>query len=205
MNSNFALTLALATCLAGSAPAQTAAPAPAPPAAPPTAAPMKVATIHVQDAIMRTKEGQKAAQELQTRFTPRKQVLEKKQSDIVALQQQMRAGGATMSQAARDKLTRDIDASSTSLKRDTEDFQAEVQQEEGKIMNDLGQKMMEILGKYATQNGVAMVIDVSNQQSPVLWADASLDITTEIIKEYDAAHPVVAAAPAAPAPPATKK
>jgi outer membrane protein len=172
-------------------------------------APMKVATVHAQNAILGTKDGQKAAQDLQTKFTPRRQALEKKQADITAIQSQMRTGSATLSEAAKAKLARDFDAGRTDLKRSSDDFDAEVQQEESKIMGDLGQKVMDVVIKYATENSIAMVVDVSNQQANVLWADPSVDITNEIIKRYDAAHPAGAAAPSpappAATPPATKK
>jgi hypothetical protein len=49
-----------------------------------------------------------------------------------------------------------------------------------------------------------MVLDVSNPQSPVLWHNPATDITTDIIKLYDQAHPA-AAKPVTPAPPAAKK
>jgi outer membrane protein len=154
----------------------------------------------VQQAILQTKEGQKASADLQAKFMPRRQQLDKKQQDIQALQEQMKKGSATMSEEAKQKLTRDIDSNTKGLQRDGEDFEADVNQEEGKIMQDLGQKMMDVVIKYATQNGYAMVLDVSNQQTPVLWADPSADITTEIIKLYDQAHPGSGAGAPATAP-----
>jgi outer membrane protein len=163
------------------------------------AAPTKVAIISVQQAILQTKDGQTASAALQAKFMPKRQQLEKKQSDIVALQEQMKKGSATMSDDAKAKLARDIDSNQKGFQRDTEDFDADVQQEEGKIMQDLGQKMMDVIIKYSTQNGFAMVLDVSSQQTPVLWADPSADITTEIIKLYDQAHPGTGGAAAAPA------
>src|SRR5579883_461381 len=183
-----------------------------------TATPSKVAIIHVQNAILSTKDGQKAQNDLQVKFNPRKQQIEKKQSDIQNLQDQMKKGSATMSDDAKNKIARDIDSGQKSLQRDSEDFEADVQQEEGKIMQDLGQKMMDVIIKYATQNGFAMVVDVSNPQTPVLWADPAVDITNEIVKLYDQAHPgtatattakpagsAPAAAPKPPAAPAVKK
>jgi len=180
------------------APAQ----APAPAAAPKPAAggQRRVATINVQQALLATRDGQKAAQDLQTRYNPRKQALEKRQSDLQSMQSQARAGAATMSQAAKDKLARDIDAGTRSLKNESEDFDAEVREEEGKIMNELGQKLMAVVQQYTQQNSIALVLDVSNQQSPVLWADASVDITQAIVRMYDEAHPAGAAPAAAPAP-----
>jgi outer membrane protein len=184
--------------------------------------PAKVAIIHVQNAILQTKDGQKAASELQGRFAPKKADLDKKQTDIAALQDTLRKGSATMSEDAKARLMRDIDANTKSLQRDTEDAQADLDQEQGKIMQDLGNKVMAVLEKYATGNGFALVLDVSNPQTPVLWASQTIDITSEIVKLYDqsnpgtgapsAAKPAAAAAPkpAAPRPatappPAAKK
>jgi len=193
LKTNIAIFPALMLGMAAWAEAQTPAPGP-----------VKVATVHVQNAILGTKEGQKAAQDLQTKFNPRRTALEKKQTDITAIQAQMRAGSATMSEAAKAKLARDYDTSTKEFTRSKDDFEAEVQQEEGKLMNDLGQKIMDVIIKHCTKNSIAMVVDVSNQQSPVLWADPSIDITNDIIKQYDQAYPGTAAAPApAPAAPAT--
>jgi outer membrane protein len=162
--------------------------------------PSKVAIIHVQQAILQTKDGQKAQSELQTRFNPKKQALEKKQADIQSLQDQLKKASATMSEDAKNKLMRDIDSGQKGLQRDSEDFDADVQQEEGKIMNTLGQQMMDVIIKYATQNGFAMVVDISNPQNPVLWADPAVDITNEIIKLYDQAHPGTGVTPSATKP-----
>ena len=45
----------------------------------------KVGTINIQQAIVSTKDGQKAAAELQTRFEPRRKEIEKGQATIQAL------------------------------------------------------------------------------------------------------------------------
>jgi outer membrane protein len=170
-----------------------------------TQAPTKVAIIHIQQAIVSTKDGQKAQQDLAAKFGPKRTALEKKQSELAALQDQLKKGSATMSDEAKNKIAKDIDTLNKDLTRGGEDYDAEVQQEEGKVMNALGQQMLDVVGKYAAQNGFAMVLDISNQQT-VLWADPSVNITAECIKLYDQAHPGAgAAAPpvAAPRPAAT--
>ena len=163
--------------------------------------PAKVAIIHVQNAILQTKDGQKAASDLQGRFAPKKGALDKKQADIAALQDTLRKGSATMSEEAKAKLIRDIDANNKSLQRDTEDAQADLDAEQGKIMQELGNKVMAVVEKYATGNGYALVLDVSNPQTPVLWASQTIDITGDIVKLYDQANPGTGA-PAAAAKPA---
>lgn len=159
--------------------------------------PTKIAIIHVQNAILSTKDGQKAATDLQATFSPRQQDLEKKRNELAALQDQLRKGSATMSDDAKTKLMRDIDATTTKVNRDTQDAQSDLDEAQGKLMQELGGKMMAVLEKYATQNGFAVVLDVSNPQTPVLWAASAVDITNDIVKLYDQAYPGTAAAPAA--------
>lgn len=173
------------------------------------AAPTKVGIIHIQNAIIGTKDGQVAAKSLEERFLPRRKEIERKQADIGAMQNQLRASSNTASEDVKNKLMRDIDGKQKSFQRDTEDFQAEVDQEQQKVLGELGGKIMAVIDKYATDNGYAIVIDVSSQQSPVLYAATAIDITREIVGLYDrnapsAAKPPAPAATPAAAPPAKK-
>jgi len=157
--------------------------------------PTKVGIIHIQNAILATKDGQKAANELQTKFGPTKAQIDKMQADVQALEDKLRKGSQAMAEDARQQLMRDRDQKATALKRATEDAQAEVEQEEGKIMQELGQRVMQVVAKYATDNGFAIIIDVSSQQTPVLWAANGIDITKEIVDMYDKNAPAATAAP----------
>ena len=184
--------------------------------------PNKVGIIHIQNAIVSTKDGQKAFNELQGRFTPKKADLEKKQQDLEAKKAQLSKGANTMANEQKEKLMRDIDQGTKSLNRDTEDAQAELDQEQGKVMQELGQRIMAVITKYAKDNGYSLVLDVSSQQTPVLYAADGIDITADIVGLYDknspaagtpataapkpaAGAPATAAPRPAPAPPAVKK
>ena len=171
-------------------------------------APSKVGIIHIQNAIIGTKDGQAAAKALEEKFMPRRKEVEKKQADIAALQNQLRASSNTASEDVKNKLMRDIDAKQKSLQRDAEDFQAEVDAEQQKGLGELGGKIMAVIDKYATDNGFAIIIDVSSQQSPVLYAATSIDITREVVGLYDknapGAAPAAAPAPAKKATPGAK-
>jgi len=189
---------------AGMALAQAPAAAPAAVSAPPT----KVAVIQIQAALAATKEGQKAAADLEVKLSPRKKDLDGKQAEIKDLQERLQRGGNTLSDSAKEDLTRNIDTKTKSYNRELEDAQAELEQEQQKVVGVLGQKMMAVIDKYAQQNGFAIVLDVSSQNTPVLYASNTVDITKEVIDLYDktvftptpapAASGAAAARPAAP-------
>jgi outer membrane protein len=167
----------------------------------------KVGIIHIQNAIIGTKDGQKAAADLTARFGPRKAELEKKQSTITQLQDQLRKGSNTMSDEAKQKLMREIDQNTKSLNRESEDAQAELDQEQNRIYQELGQRLVAVIDKYAKDNGYALILDVSSQQTPVLYATNSIDITQDIIALYDKNAPAPATSSTKPAtpPPAAAK
>jgi outer membrane protein len=161
--------------------------------------PAKVGVINIQSAIVSTKDGQKAANEIQTRFNPKKTELDKRQSDIGQLQDQLNRGRNTLSEDARNKLVRDIDQKTKSLTRDTEDARAELDQDEQKIMNELGGRIMAVIDKYAKDNGYTLILDVSSPQTPVLYASNTIDITKDIIDLYDRNAPGAASGTGTPA------
>ena len=162
-------------------------------------APPKYAVINIQGALVTTKDGQKAAGELESKAGPRRKELEGKQNEINSLKEQLQKGSNTLSEQAKQELYRKIEARTTSLKRDVEDAEADWSQEQQKVLQQLGQKMMAVIDKYAKDNGYALILDVSSPQTPVLYASNTIDITKDIIDLYDKGSGTAAPAPGPPA------
>jgi outer membrane protein len=174
----------------------------------------KVGVISVQGAIVGTKDGQKASQELDAKFAPRKKEFDTRQSELASLQDQFNKGGSVMNEDKRNQLTRDIDEKKKRLERDMQDAQEELQSEQQRVLQGLGQRMMSVIEKYAKDNGYSVILDVSNPNTPVLYASSGIDITQDIISLYDkttvngapAATPTAApGTPRSPAAPGTPR
>ena len=173
----------------------------------PAQSPGKVGVINIQGAIISTKDGQKAAGEIQSRFNPKKAELDRRQGELGQLQDQLNKGRNTLSEEAQQKLVREIDQKTKSLNRDTEDERAELDQEQQKLMGELFSRIQVVLDKYAKDNGYTLILDISSPQTPVMYASNTIDITREIIELYDTNAPAAtsaAPAPAAARPPAPK-
>jgi outer membrane protein len=145
----------------------------------------KVGVVNIQAALIATKDGQKAASELEGKRSPKTKDLERKQGEIRTLQESLNKGGNAMSEQAKAELVRSIDTKTKSFNREVEDAQAEWDQEQQKVLQELGQKMMAIIDKYAKDNGYSVILDVSNPQTPVLYASNTIDITKDIVELYD--------------------
>lgn len=179
----------------------------------------KIAVIQLQVAIAQTKDGQKAAAELEAKAAPKKKELDQKQADINSLKDQLQKGQNTLSEATKNEIYNNIQQKTKSLQRDYDDAQADMDQEQQRILQTLGQKILAVIERYSRDKGYSMVVDVSNPQTPVMYASPTIDITKDIIELYDQNAPAMSApttskggglanpTPArqqAPAPPAAK-
>ena len=159
----------------------------------------KVGIVSIQDAIANTNEGKKELESLQQKFAPRQAALQSQNDELENLKKQLQAQGDKLSDEERGTRVRAATEKQKTLQRSAEDFQNEVQQAEQEILNRLGKKMLDVLEKYAKDNGYAVVMDVSNPQTPILYAHPGTNITKNLIDAYNAESPV------APAPkPASK-
>jgi len=173
---------------------------PAAPAPPAVTGPSKIAIINIQEAISTTQEGKKLTDQLNARFAPRTTEIQNDQKQLAGLQKQLADGGNTMSQQAKDELSSEIQTKQRDYQQAAQNAQSDYQNAQADMMNTVGTKMMAVLKSYAVQHGYTAVIDVSLPwpQSTVLYYNPGTEITAEIVKLYDQAHPV-AAAPAKPA------
>ena len=85
-----------------------------------------------------------------------------------------------------DKLDLDI-------KRKAEDAQTNYQKDLSSVMTPIQADIQTALDAYAKAHGILLLIDAN--RVPLVYADASIDITTEFIADYNKTH---AAAPARP-------
>jgi Skp family chaperone for outer membrane proteins len=193
--------LTIAATTAQTAVAQApAAPAPATQAAPvaPQAVPAKIALISFEQAVFATNEGQRAVQDVQKKYEPKKAQIDATAQEVDTLKKQMQSAPATLSDEERATRLRAIDTKEKSLNRDAEEasqaYQADLQEVYGKV----AQKVNVTLRNYVQQNGFTLLLDVSGQQSPVMWALPQTDVTQAVVDAYNTSSGVVAPPPSAP-------
>jgi outer membrane protein len=188
----------LASGLALTAAAQTPS---APDAAPPTTAapagPAKIAVIAFQVAVAQTNEGQHSFADLQRKYQPKQTQLKALNDEIENLTKQLQASGDKLSDVERAARAKAIDDKKKQLDRSAEDTQNDFQNEMQELYSSLASKVYDVLNDYVKQKGYTLVLDFSQQQSPVLYAADSTNITKAIIDAYNVKSGVPA--PAQPA------
>lgn len=185
-------------------------PAPATSTPPPnplaTATGVKVAVIDMQGAIAGSNEGQRDLEALAKKFEPRRQELQRLNTDVEDLKKQLNNQGEKMSPEAKDNLVKSIETKQKSLQRQAEDFQNEAQQQQGELMQRILQKMGPVITKYVADNGYGLLLDASAPwpQGPVVLFTPPMDVTKAVVDVYNAQSGVAAPAKTGAAAPASK-
>ena len=146
---------------------------------------VKIGFVSVQNVMVSTKEGQKASQDLTAKFEPKQKEFDTRQKEITQLEDQLQKGGNVLSEDQRNKTTREIDDKKRRLQRDTQDTQDDLERERQRIIQTIGQRVVGLIDKYGKDNGYTLILDVSNPNTPVMYALSTFDITKEIVALYD--------------------
>lgn len=190
----------LSTLFTSAAVAQAAAA----PANTPAAAPVgsKIAIVNIQQAIGATNEGKKEFDALQQKYSPKQVQLKSENDEVENLKKQLQTQGDKLSDEERNNRMQMLEVKQKNLQRDLQDAQDEYQQDTQQVVNRIGSKMLNVLESYARTHGYSIVLDVSNPQTPVLYA--STNITKELVDAYNAQFPSGAPAAKTPGKPAAK-
>jgi outer membrane protein len=224
----FAVAVALSVTLAAApvftqtpAPARPASPATPPPApqgqkpaapapqtpAPAAAAPaparpfpegVKYAFVQVQRIASESAAGKAATAEIQALNNKKSAELQEKNKALQAAQQKLESGGSVMNEATRVQLQTEIERHQREIQRFGEDAQGELNNLQMRLQQDFQRNLDPVLQKVAEAKQLHMIFSATD--SGLVWGDAALDITAEVIKQFDSSSPVRAAAPAAAAP-----
>jgi outer membrane protein len=200
MKRMLSLVCVLASGMGVSAFAQAASAKPAP-----ATGTTRVAVINFQEAVAKTNEFQRDLADLRKKYDPREQALQQLNDKIEALKKQLQGSGATLTDAERQSKLKEIDDDTKTLQRSAEDLRNDEQSDGQETFQQVGQKVFNTMSTLAKEKGFGLVLDASQQNSPVLWLNPSTDITEDVVNAYNAASGVPAPVPSAPAPNSTPK
>jgi outer membrane protein len=177
-------------------------------AAPAAPSGTKVGIINMQTAIVATNEGQRDFEALAKKFEPKRTELKGISDDLDSMKKQLDTQGSKLNDETRSDLVKKIEAKQKTLTRASEDAQSELQAQQNEIAQKIVQKMGPVIGKYAKENSLGMILDATRAwpDGELIWANDTVDLTKAIVDAYNAQSdvpPPAKPAAAAPKPAAT--
>jgi outer membrane protein len=146
----------------------------------------KVGVINLQKAILDTAEIKKASIDLQNKYKPRQDALEKVQRELSDVQTQLQSSQGRLSAAGEAELQARGQRKQREAERLGQDLQDDVNRERNDILTRAGQRMTELIKKIAEDKGLDVVVDTQN----TYFFKPGLEITTEATTAYDKAYPL---------------
>jgi outer membrane protein len=153
-------------------------------AGPTASAQVKVGVIDLQRAILGTAEIKKASNELQAKFKPRQDELDKLQKEMQDIQAKLQNPATPQNQQQDLQIQGQRDQ--REAQRLTEDLQADVERERTDVLRRAGQRMTDVVKKLADQKGLDVVVD----STTTIFFKPALEITEEAMANYDKSYPV---------------
>jgi outer membrane protein len=165
----------------------------------------RIAIINLEQVIFATNEGRKAFEDLGKKLEPKQAQLKAQQAELETLKKQLNTQGDSLNDMARNALARQIETKQKVFDRDMQDARDDANSEQQDIEQRILQKLAPMVVKYAAQNGYGVILDSGKlwPQTPLVWFGQTIDITKQIVEEYNAQSGAPAPAPAA-AHPGTK-
>jgi|SRR5579872_2427880 len=146
----------------------------------------KIAVVNFQNAVLSTAEIQKALKDLQIKFKPRQDALQKGQQELADIQTQLQASQGKLSQAGEADLTARGQRKQTQLQRLSDDLTADVEADRDESVRKASTRMQELLKKVAEEKGLDLIVD----SAAAPFVKSGIDITDQVVAAYDKAYPV---------------
>lgn len=163
-------------------------------ASPEAAADLKVGVVDPARLVQESPQAKAAIASLEAEFGPKQRQLEQAAKDLKARKDKATTQAATMSEAEKAKLDRELRDAERDLTRRANEFQEDVNVRRNEELSRVQRVVLQEVSTYAKANGYDLIL-----ADGVLYATQALDVTGPVLQALQVSKPAPAAAPAKPA------
>jgi outer membrane protein len=155
----------------------------------------KLGYVDLQRALNEVDEGKAAKALLKKDFDEKQKQLDIKKSEFDKLQADLEKQAVVMSDAAKKEKAGELDRRARELQGLFVQLQKDLSERERDATKGIFDRMATIVREIAEADGFTMVFE---KGAGLVYAPASLDVTNELIRKYNARYPAGAASAKAP-------
>lgn len=144
----------------------------------------KIGVINSQDVLEKSGEGKKVIARLQEADKKNQTLMAKTDDEIRALETKLSTQRLTLSEEALVQLSSDLDKKKKDRTRFAEDATRDIQELQQRLYLKLQSELLVIIGGIGKEKGYDLILDLG--KSGAVFFNPAIDITTEVIKRYDA-------------------
>ncbi len=143
---------------------------------------LTVGLVNMQKALFSTASGKKVKTELDAELEKRNKDLQKKEADLKKMKEDLDKKKSVLSEDALNKKSAEFDEEMFKYRDSFQKNQMELQKKQGELLQPVLEKMKKAIEKVSKEKKLSLVLE-NNQM--VLFVEKSLDITDDVVKEFD--------------------
>ena len=143
----------------------------------------KVGLVNMQVLVEKSDMGKLAQQNMQIEFAAERNEIAKLRQDVPNLIEDIRAQASTLTPEAKEGKWLEYTNMKRVLDDKSREFARKVEVAEGKVRKEMVGLFIIAAKSFSEKNGYSLIMD--GNQSGVVFADKSLDVTEEMLKEVN--------------------
>ncbi len=143
---------------------------------------LKLAYVDMQRALNDSNAGKRAKGEFRSEISRLQSKLQRQQQEVQALKDELERKGPLMRDDERRNLQDDYTRKLRDFERSYKDSKDELQQRDNEVTGAIIRDLAYVVRNVGERGGYTVVLE----KGSLLWAAPSIDITDEVIREYNA-------------------
>jgi outer membrane protein len=147
----------------------------------------KVGVVDQQAILERSKAGKRALDGLKEFSTARQRIVSADDEELKRIESELKKEDPSVSDALKREKQEQFRVKFENYQRRLQDFNREIQAKQKQLVEEYQKKIDQAAGAVAEKNGLAAVLDKGNENTLriVIYAHDSLDVTDQVVKEFD--------------------
>ena len=143
----------------------------------------KVGLVNMQVLVEKSDMGKLAQQNMQEEFSAERDEIAKLRQDVQTMIEDIKAQAATLTPEAKERKWMEYINMKRVLDDKSREFSRKVETAEGRVRKEMVGLFIIAAKSFSEKNGYSLIMD--GNQSGVVFADKSLDVTEEMLKEVN--------------------
>jgi outer membrane protein len=147
----------------------------------------KVGVVDQQAILERSKAGKRALDGLKEFSTARQRIVSADDEELKRIESELKKEDPSVNDALKREKQEQFRVKFENYQRRLQDFNREIQAKQKQLVEEYQKKIDQAAGAVAEKNGLAAVLDKGNENTLriVIYAQDSLDVTDQVVKEFD--------------------
>jgi outer membrane protein len=148
---------------------------------------IKLGYVDLQRALNDSEAGKRAKEKFKKEVDRLQVSLQKQKSELEGLKEQLEKKSMVMKEEERRNLEKDYQKRMRDFERSYKDSQGELQQQDNELTAELLRELQKVIEDYGRERSYTVILERSS--SSVLYGNEDVDLTDEIIAEYNKKRP----------------